>query len=414
MQQPQGADRGDPRRGRAGPARRRPAARRGADLRRPAAARAASSRPPARGCEELQSGTPLLKEEVGAEDIAEVVGELDRDPGQPAARGRDGEAGAHGGAACTSASSARTRRCRRSPTRSAAPAPAWATPTGRSARSSSSAPPASARPSWPRRWPSSCSTPRRRWCGSTCRSTWRSTPSRGWSARPPGYVGYDEGGQLTEAVRRRPYSVVLLDEIEKAHPDVFNILLQLLDDGRLTDGQGRTVDFRNTIVIMTSNASQTCEAALPARVPQPHRRDRHSSSRLEREQLAQIVELQVGGSAGAAGERGIALELTDAAARAADRAGLRPGLRRAPAEAHDPARAGEPAGAEGAVGRDRRRRHAWSLMPPATTSRSRVGHAPRRWPPGERPDRAGTAVRSVRLSRAPVRRRLARPAGRCR
>ena len=70
---------------------------------------------------------------------------------------------------------------------------------------------------------------------------------------PPGYVGYEEGGQLTETVRRRPYSVVLLDEIEKAHGDVFNVLLQLLDDGRLTDGQGRTVDFRNTIVIMTSN-----------------------------------------------------------------------------------------------------------------------------------------------------------------
>jgi ATP-dependent Clp protease ATP-binding subunit ClpB len=70
---------------------------------------------------------------------------------------------------------------------------------------------------------------------------------------PPGYVGYEEGGQLTEAVRRRPYSVVLLDEVEKAHGDVFNVLLQLLDDGRLTDGQGRTVDFRNTIVIMTSN-----------------------------------------------------------------------------------------------------------------------------------------------------------------
>ncbi|MCY3732490.1 MAG: AAA family ATPase, partial [Rhodospirillaceae bacterium] len=70
---------------------------------------------------------------------------------------------------------------------------------------------------------------------------------------PPGYVGYEEGGYLTEAVRRRPYSVVLLDEIEKAHPDVFNILLQVLDDGRLTDGHGRTVDFRNTVVIMTSN-----------------------------------------------------------------------------------------------------------------------------------------------------------------
>jgi ATP-dependent Clp protease ATP-binding subunit ClpB len=70
---------------------------------------------------------------------------------------------------------------------------------------------------------------------------------------PPGYVGYEEGGQLTEAVRRRPYSVVLLDEIEKAHQDAFNVLLQLLDDGRLTDGQGRTVDFRNAVVIMTSN-----------------------------------------------------------------------------------------------------------------------------------------------------------------
>jgi len=70
---------------------------------------------------------------------------------------------------------------------------------------------------------------------------------------PPGYVGYDEGGFLTEAVRRRPYSVILFDEIEKAHPDVFNVLLQVLDDGRMTDGHGRTVDFRNTIIIMTSN-----------------------------------------------------------------------------------------------------------------------------------------------------------------
>ena len=70
---------------------------------------------------------------------------------------------------------------------------------------------------------------------------------------PPGYVGYEEGGYLTEAVRRKPYSVLLLDEIEKAHPDVFNILLQVLDDGRLTDGHGRTVDFRNTVIVMTSN-----------------------------------------------------------------------------------------------------------------------------------------------------------------
>lgn len=83
---------------------------------------------------------------------------------------------------------------------------------------------------------------------------------------PPGYVGYEEGGYLTEAVRRRPYSVILLDEIEKAHPDVFNILLQVLDDGRLTDGQGRTVDFRNTVIVMTSN--------LGSHLIQEHSRDK--------------------------------------------------------------------------------------------------------------------------------------------
>jgi len=79
---------------------------------------------------------------------------------------------------------------------------------------------------------------------------------------PPGYVGYEQGGYLTEAIRRRPYSVILLDEIEKAHPDVFNILLQVLDDGRLTDGQGRTVDFRNTVIVMTSNLGSTEIQAL--------------------------------------------------------------------------------------------------------------------------------------------------------
>jgi len=82
---------------------------------------------------------------------------------------------------------------------------------------------------------------------------------------PPGYVGYDEGGYLTEAVRRKPYSVILLDEIEKAHPDVFNVLLQVLDDGRLTDSQGRTVDFRNTVIIMTSNLGSHQIQELSAR-----------------------------------------------------------------------------------------------------------------------------------------------------
>ncbi|MDE1903694.1 MAG: AAA family ATPase, partial [Alphaproteobacteria bacterium] len=80
---------------------------------------------------------------------------------------------------------------------------------------------------------------------------------------PPGYVGYEEGGALTEAVRRRPYQVILFDEVEKAHPDVFNVLLQVLDDGRLTDGQGRTVDFRNTLIILTSNLGSEYLANLP-------------------------------------------------------------------------------------------------------------------------------------------------------
>ncbi|MDP1968671.1 MAG: AAA family ATPase, partial [Burkholderiaceae bacterium] len=84
---------------------------------------------------------------------------------------------------------------------------------------------------------------------------------------PPGYVGYEEGGYLTEAVRRKPYSVLLLDEVEKAHPDVFNVLLQVLDDGRLTDGQGRTVDFKNTVIVMTSNIGSPIIQSMVGREP---------------------------------------------------------------------------------------------------------------------------------------------------
>jgi ATP-dependent Clp protease ATP-binding subunit ClpB len=130
---------------------------------------------------------------------------------------------------------------------------------------------------------------------------------------PPGYVGYEEGGQLTEAVRRRPYSVLLLDEIEKAHHDVFNILLQLLDDGRLTDGQGRTVDFRNTIVIMTSNADDLQATFRPEFL---NRIDEMVTfQRLSEEQLEEIVELQLGSLRKRLAERRIALDLTDEARR---------------------------------------------------------------------------------------------------
>ncbi len=110
---------------------------------------------------------------------------------------------------------------------------------------------------------------------------WRSTPVSRLIGAPPGYVGYEEGGQLTEAVRRKPYSVVLFDEIEKAHPDVFNVLLQLLDDGRLTDAQGRTVDFTNTVVIMTSNIGSPSPAGRSERPWRDRRggaRARHGAS----------------------------------------------------------------------------------------------------------------------------------------
>jgi ATP-dependent Clp protease ATP-binding subunit ClpB len=134
---------------------------------------------------------------------------------------------------------------------------------------------------------------------------------------PPGYVGYDEGGQLTEAVRRRPYCVVLLDEIEKAHADVFNTLLAVLDDGRLTDGQGRTVDFKNTVLIMTSNIrpapGELREALLEHFKPEFINRldDIVEFEPLSREQLGEIVTLQLRRVIDRLAARGIALEISD-------------------------------------------------------------------------------------------------------
>jgi ATP-dependent Clp protease ATP-binding subunit ClpB len=148
---------------------------------------------------------------------------------------------------------------------------------------------------------------------------------------PPGYVGYEEGGQLTEAVRRRPYTVVLLDEVEKAHPEVFNVLLQVLDDGRLTDGQGRTVDFRNAILILTSNLGS--QALIDPTLSPEQRRNAvlavvRSSFKpeflnrldemvvfesLTREDLASIVDLQVELLAHRLADRRITLEVEPAA-----------------------------------------------------------------------------------------------------
>jgi ATP-dependent Clp protease ATP-binding subunit ClpB len=158
---------------------------------------------------------------------------------------------------------------------------------------------------------------------------------------PPGYVGYDEGGQLTEAVRRRPYSVILFDEIEKAHADVFNVLLQLLDDGRLTDGHGRTVDFRNTVVIMTSNLGSHIfrEYEKPEKVRPLLMQELRNTLRPEflnridevvifsplgRDQIARIVDIQLGYLRRRLAARRIELEVTDAARAVLGREGYDP------------------------------------------------------------------------------------------
>jgi ATP-dependent Clp protease ATP-binding subunit ClpB len=132
---------------------------------------------------------------------------------------------------------------------------------------------------------------------------------------PPGYVGYEEGGQLTEAVRRRPYTVVLLDEVEKAHPDVFGVLLQVMDDGRLTDGQGRTVDFKNAVLIMTSNIPGGRAGAEATFKPEFINRldDIVEFSSLDRSQIGAIVDLQVERLIRRVRERGIEVELSDEA-----------------------------------------------------------------------------------------------------
>ena len=163
---------------------------------------------------------------------------------------------------------------------------------------------------------------------------------------PPGYVGFDEGGQLTEAVRRRPYRVVLFDEIEKAHTDVFNLLLQIMDDGRLTDGHGRTVDFKNTIIIMTSNlGSRHLQGLEPGDAPafemarvlvlgelrktmRPEFLNRVDEiivfRPLSEEQLAEIVGLQLRSLSARLAGQGIGLDVTDAARRHLAKEGYSP------------------------------------------------------------------------------------------
>jgi ATP-dependent Clp protease ATP-binding subunit ClpB len=164
---------------------------------------------------------------------------------------------------------------------------------------------------------------------------------------PPGYIGYDQGGQLTEAIRRRPYSVILLDEVEKAHADVFDVLLQVLDDGRLTDGQGRTVDFRNTVLVLTSNLGSA--ALADPTLNEQQRTDavlgivrRHFKPEflnrldalvvfhsLSTEELTSIVDIQIGQLARRLAARRLELEVTDAAGSGWHWAGSTPSTGRA-------------------------------------------------------------------------------------
>ena len=238
---------------------------------------------------------------------------------------------------------------------------------------------------------------------------------------PPGYVGYDEGGALTEAVRRRPYQVVLFDEIEKAHPDVFNVLLQVLDDGRLTDGQGRTVDFRNTLIIMTSNLGSEYlvepaggrghvrgaragdghgARAFPARIPQPPGRDhpvpspaaeRHGPDR--RDPVRAAAEAARGSQDHARPRcRG---------ARLAGGQGLGSGLWRAAAEA------GDPALSAGSAGRDDPRRRGQGRRPRGDLGR-------RQWADLQRQGAADRRDRAVRGAGAETEAELTRYEPRCR
>ncbi len=180
---------------------------------------------------------------------------------------------------------------------------------------------------------------------------------------PPGYVGYDEGGALTEAVRRKPYCVLLLDEVEKAHPDVFNVLLQVLDDGRLTDGQGRTVDFKNTVIVMTSNLgshmimqmvgqdSELIRQAVWAEVKshfRPEFLNRIDETvvfhALDAKHIESIAKIQLKVLEARLDKMDLKLDVSAPALAELGQGRLRPGVRRAAAEARDPAAHREPGG----------------------------------------------------------------------
>ena len=299
---------------------------------------------------------------------------MDRHPGDAAPRGRGPEARPDGGAPRAGAWSASRRRSTRSRTPCGARARASPTRTGPSARSCSSGPTGVGKTELARALAEFLFDDERAMVRIDMSEYMEKHTVARLLGAPPGYVGFEEGGQLTEAVRRRPYSVVLFDEVEKAHPDVWNALLQLLDDGRLTDGHGRTVDFRNTVVIMTSNlgSHHFREVADPEKVRplvleelRQHLRpeflnriDEVIVFRLARARGDQAGRRHPGGAPPEAARGQADHPGADGRREGATReGGLRPGLRSAPAQAHASAAGAGSAGAQAPRGRDPARRH---------------------------------------------------------
>ena len=303
-------------------ARRRPRARRAAALRAHPRGRARDRGDVATRLDELQRDGAMLKEEVDEEDVAEIVAKWTGIPVSPADGRRDGEARAARRACCTSGSIGQDE---------AVTAVANAIRRSRAGLSDPHRPIGSflflgptgvGKTELARTLAEFLFDDERAMVRIDMSEYMEKHSVSRLVGAPPGYVGYEEGGQLTEAVRRRPYAVILLDEIEKAHPDVFNVLLQLMDDGRLTDGQGRTVDFTNAVVDHDEQPRRGRRRgagdgrgahALQARVPQPDRRDRRVPPACRRPTSRGSSTSRSSSCATRLAERGLGLELTDAA-----------------------------------------------------------------------------------------------------
>ena len=274
----------------------------------------------------------MLKEEVTDEEIAQVVSRWTGIPVDRMLDGRAREAPARWRTGCDSRVIGQDEAVGRCPKRCGAPAPGCRTRTGRSARSCSSGPTGVGKTELTKALAEFLFDDEHAMVRIDMSEYMEKHSVARLIGAPPGYVGYEEGGSLTEAVRRRPYQVILFDEVEKAHPDVFNVLLQVLDDGRLTDGQGRTVDFRNTLIVLTSNLGSEYIAAARRR-PDAEMREQVMEvvrrafrpeflnrldeilifQRLDREHMKGIVEIQLRRLRKMLADRKITLDLDQAA-----------------------------------------------------------------------------------------------------